>query len=110
MKDELFIWNAIKLKENIVEEKENALNCQVGGNHYKDFAIQPVEFITKNRLTFLPSCVIKRLCRYNRPSGKGLEDLQKAIHEIELLIQLEEWEDVSWRLNDGCPIPEVDLT
>ena len=82
-----------QLKEFIMNNtKENPLDRQVGGDHYRGFAIQPVEFVTKNKLTFLPATVIKRMCRYNRPSGKGLQDLQKAIHEIELLIQLEKWE------------------
>ena len=36
-----------KLKE------ESALDKQVGGNHYKDCVIQPVEFIAKNEILFL---------------------------------------------------------
>lgn len=63
---------------------ENALKKQVGGEHYKHFKIQPVEFITANKLGFLEGCIIKRLCRYQ--SKGGLEDLKKIQHEIELLI------------------------
>lgn len=66
----------------------SALSTQVGGSHYKSLPIQPAEFITKNHLGFLEGCVIKRLCRYNRPGGKGREDLEKAIHEILLLLEL----------------------
>lgn len=67
--------------------EKSALDTQVGGGHYKDLPIQPVEFITKNKLGFLEGCVIKRMCRWR---GKnGIEDLKKAIHEIELLIELE---------------------
>ena len=76
--------------------KSNPLDYQVGGSHYKDYPIQPVEFITKNKLSFLVGCVIKRLCRYDKAGGKGLGDLEKAIHEIELLIELE-----GWRKSDG---------
>jgi hypothetical protein len=65
----------------------SALNTQVGGVHYKDMEIQPVEFITKNQLSFLEGCVVKRICRH-RYKG-GLEDLKKAIHELELMIQIE---------------------
>lgn len=71
----------------------SALDHQIGGDHYKDFAIQPAEFNTLNKLYFLPGSVIKRMCRYNKPSGKGLQDLQKAKHEIDLIIQLEKWEE-----------------
>ena len=68
------------------EKVETALNTQIGGTHYKNYAIQPVEFITKNKLGFLEGCVIKRICRYE--DKNGLEDLKKAKHEIDLLIEL----------------------
>ena len=64
----------------------SALDRQVGGNHYKGFPIQPVEFIEKNKLGFLQGCIIKRLCRYDNPdTGKGLQDIDKMEHELELL-------------------------
>ena len=66
---------------------DNAMSKQVAGNHYKDMDIQPVEFITRNNIGFLEGCVIKRVCRWRRKDG--LQDLQKAIHELELLIELE---------------------
>ena len=68
------------------EKVETALDTQIGGEHYKNYAIQPVEFITKNKLGFLEGCVIKRICRYE--DKNGLEDLKKAKHEIDLLIEL----------------------
>ena len=71
---------------------ETALNVQIGGNHYKGFKIQPVEFSTKNKLGFLQGCINKRICRYNLPGGKGLEDLEKIKHEVDLLIELEGWD------------------
>lgn len=66
---------------------ERALATQVGGGHYKDMAIQPAEFIHKNGIEFLPGCVIKRMCRWRKKDG--FQDLRKAIHEIELMIELE---------------------
>jgi hypothetical protein len=60
---------------------------QIGGGHYKDFAIQPAEFCQRNRLGFLESCVIKRVCRHGAKNGR--EDIEKAIHELQLLL---EWE------------------
>lgn len=68
------------------EKVETSLDTQIGGTHYKNCAIQPVEFITKNKLGFLEGCVIKRICRYE--DKNGLEDLKKAKHEIDLLIEL----------------------
>ena len=66
---------------------ESALNVQIAGTHYRNFVIQPVEFITKNDLTFLEGCVIKRVCRHRAKNGK--EDLLKAIHELQLMIEME---------------------
>lgn len=63
-----------------------ALSEQIGGSHYKNFPIQPVEFIEKNNLSFLEGCVVKRICRYDQKNG--VEDLRKAIHEIRLLMEL----------------------
>lgn len=67
----------------------SALADQVGGDHYKGFAIQPVEFSIRNKLNFLQGCIVKRISRYNLPGGKGLEDLEKIKHEVDLLAELE---------------------
>lgn len=74
-------------------EKKNPMDIQVGGDHYKVFAIQPIEFATKNNLGFIQGDVVKQISRYNLPGGKGLQDLQKIKHEIDLLIHLEGWEE-----------------
>lgn len=66
----------------------SALSTQVGGSHYKDFKIQPVEFIHKNGIGFIEGCCIKYLCRWR--SKNGVEDLKKAKHFIDMLIEMEE--------------------
>jgi len=66
---------------------ESALDKQVGGRHYKDFKIQPIEFITANKLSFIQASIIKYICRYDKKNGK--EDIDKAIHYCELLKELE---------------------
>lgn len=67
-------------------EKKSPLDVQVGGGHYKDMKIQPVEFITANNLDFLSGCIIKRICRWREKDG--LKDLEKIKHEVDLLIEL----------------------
>jgi len=62
-----------------------ALDKQEGGNHYKDMKIQPVEFITANNLGFLEGNVVKYICRHH--AKNGAEDIKKAIHYCELLLQ-----------------------
>jgi len=70
----------------------SAKDKQVGGEHYKDMPIQLAEFVIPNKIGYYPSSVIKRMCRYNKPTGKGLEDLEKAKHEIDLIIEIEGWD------------------
>lgn len=62
-----------------------AFDKQEGGSHYKNMAIQPVEFITANDLGFLEGNVIKYICRHH--AKNGAEDIKKAIHYCELLLQ-----------------------
>ena len=65
----------------------SALARQEGGEHYKNMAIQPVEFIHKNGIGFIEGCCIKYLCRWRKRGG--LDDLKKARHFIDLLIEME---------------------
>lgn len=64
-----------------------SLTKQVGGSHYKDLKIQPVEYIHANKIPFCEGCIIKYVSRW-RDKG-GIADLEKAKHFIELLIELE---------------------
>ena len=77
-----------KMAKELDQAIDSALNTQVGGGHYKDYAIQPVEFIHKNKIGFCEGNAIKYLCRW-REKG-GLEDLKKARHYIDLLIEMEQ--------------------
>lgn len=65
----------------------SALATQVGGSHYKDMAIQPLEFIHANGIPFAEGSVIKYVSRWR--SKNGIADLEKARHFIDLLIELE---------------------
>ena len=65
----------------------SAFEEQVGGGHYKDMAIQPVEYIHRNKLGFVEGCVIKYVSRWRQKGG--VEDLKKARHFLDLLIELE---------------------
>lgn len=65
----------------------SAKDEQIGGQHYKDMAIQPAEFITKNGIGYIEGSVIKYVCRWRKKNG--IEDLKKARHFLDLLIELE---------------------
>jgi hypothetical protein len=64
-----------------------ATSDQEGGEHYKRLAIQPIDFIQANNLNFCEGNVVKYLCRH-RLKG-GAEDLRKAKHYIDLLLEHE---------------------
>ena len=63
----------------------SALDKQEGGNHYKNYEIQPIEFIMANNIPYPEANVIKYVCRHK--SKNGVQDLRKAIHYIELIIE-----------------------
>lgn len=58
------------------------LERQVGGNHYKGYFIQPVEFIELNGITFCVANAIKYIVRHHLKNGRT--DLEKAIHYCDL--------------------------
>lgn len=62
------------------------LEKQEGGEHYK-LPIQPVEYITKNNIPYLEGNVIKYITRHRNKNGA--EDIRKAIHYCEIILQLE---------------------
>ena len=63
----------------------SAYKKQIGGSHYKDMKIQPSKFINDNKLQFAEGNAIKYICRHAHKGGK--EDLKKAIHYIEMIIE-----------------------
>lgn len=74
-----------------IERQKQAMNKplqkQVGGSHYKDLTIQPIEYIHANKLGFCEANVVKYVSRWR--AKNGIADLEKAKHYIELLIELE---------------------
>lgn len=83
----------IRNQERIMEKDKismsggtgNAWDKQVGGGHYKQYAIQPAQFALANGLDYAQSNAIKYIVRHK--DKNGVQDLDKAIHYIELLKQ-----------------------
>ena len=67
---------------------EEKLKTQVGGSHYSEMAIQPLEYILANNIPFPEGNAIKYISRW-RAKG-GVKDLKKAIHHLQLLVEHEE--------------------
>ncbi len=80
---------------------------QVGGSHYKDCPIQPIDYVLKNGLGFCEGNVVKYVTRWKAKGG--VEDLRKARHYLDMLIeslaeptQVSDW--VEWQ-GGRCPVP-----
>ena len=74
---------------------KSAFDKQVGGSHYKDYVIQPFVFGFKNKIPNYKYNVIERILRYDHPTGKGLEDLLKIKHVVDMIIELEGYQEKS---------------
>jgi len=79
------LWEATPAEWDAVSFTSTAK--QVGGDHYSKQAIQPIDFITANGLGFCEGNAIKYICRYK--DKNGVEDLLKAIHYLEMLVEQE---------------------
>lgn len=76
-------------QQNDSDEQEsiNPLDVQIGGNWYKEMKIQPAEYNYANQFNWFQGEVNKYVARYQKKNGR--KDLEKAIHIIEMLIELE---------------------
>lgn len=84
-------WYAVPLVEASTAQKDligtlTALDTQVGGDHYRSMAIQPIEFCVRNGIGFAEGLAIKYIVRHGQKNGA--EDLDKAIHCLQILREL----------------------
>ncbi|MEP3857714.1 MAG: DUF3310 domain-containing protein [Porticoccus sp.] len=71
---------------DVCDADSSALSVQVGGSHYKDFPVQPVEHLEANGIAQCLPSVCKYVMRF---LGKeGAKDLRKALHFLALWEQL----------------------
>jgi hypothetical protein len=73
------------------------LGTQVGGSHYTDCAIQPIEYIWANKLGFSEGNIVKYVTRWK--SKGGIKDLKKAHHHLALMIERVEADEARSNLN-----------
>jgi hypothetical protein len=78
---------------NNPQYQQSALDKQVSGSHYKDKGIQPIVYIHANNLGFCEGNVIKYVTRHKDKNGAA--DIKKAIHYLELLLELEYKNEIS---------------
>lgn len=68
--------------------KLSAFERQEGGDHYLNMVIQPSRYCHLNGIGYMEGTAITYLSRWQ--SKGGIQDLRKAIHTIEQLIEMEE--------------------
>lgn len=73
----------------------SALDVQVGGSHYKNNDMQPIELIVALNLNFIEGNIVKYITRYKNKNG--MQDVMKCIHYSQLAIEL------------GCIRPDIDM-
>lgn len=64
---------------------------QVGGTHYKAKSIQPWDYIAANEIGYFEGNIIKYISRWKEKGG--VDDLKKARHYLDKLIELKEVKD-----------------
>lgn len=64
---------------------QRASERQVGGGHYQKYAIQPMEFLIANEVPYAEASAMLYVLRHE--DKNGLEDLEKAKHTIDLIIE-----------------------
>ena len=88
--EDVVVNDAVEHKSNglqpSVNESSKALDRQVGGTHYKNFKIEPLEFFVANGVPYAEASIIKYILRYKT---NRLQDLEKAKHVLEYLIEEE---------------------
>lgn len=69
----------------------DAIEKQVAGEHYLKLPFQPVTYILANNIGYCEGNVIKYVTRWKDKGG--VEDLRKARHYLDMLIQTLDPED-----------------
>lgn len=95
MKVTRIVWRDLKMADCVKSEFPSVSECanlasarQEGGTHYKGMAIEPALFFHLNQIGPLESMAMKYLIRWRKKGG--VEDLKKAKHLVELMIEFEE--------------------
>ena len=77
------IYNPVK------QDIKTVNDVQHGGNHYKKYGdLQPWDVVLKWNLGYLEGTALKYIARW-RDKG-GIEDIKKAIHFLQKLVEVEE--------------------
>lgn len=80
-----------KVPNSVYGRSSEANKVQHGGNHYKQFSkagLEPWDVINAWKLGYFDGNAVKYLARWK--DKNGVEDLKKAVHYLQKLIEIEE--------------------
>lgn len=86
-------WDNLEQQERRMQQPSKANAIQHGGDHYKSKAIQPWDYIASNNLGYFEGNIVKYVSRWKEKNG--VEDLKKARHYLDKLIELTDTEHFS---------------
>lgn len=64
---------------------KRTMKVQIGGTHYSEFAIQPTDYIVKNKLDWYEANMVKYTSRHKLKGGAT--DIKKVIHYAQMLLE-----------------------
>ena len=80
--------NEHDIKDMVGNKQPKPDDVQIGGDHYKKYGdLQPWTVILKWNLGYLEGTALKYIARWK--DKNGLEDIRKAIHFLEKLVETE---------------------
>jgi mevalonate pyrophosphate decarboxylase len=68
--------DAVALLRKASQSTPKSTEVQIGGDHYKTMAIQPLTYIQANELDFEEGNIVKYISRWRKKGG--IQDLEKA--------------------------------
>ena len=98
--------NIVLGRQDVGVQMINPYKKQIGGNHYKVWKKQPIEFIRENKLPFIFGVIIKYIMRVAtrlHSHDKQIQDLKKVIHYAEIEIKELESEKTVNDIMNNCP-------
>jgi len=76
------------IKPTVEEPLLKAIDMQVGGEHYMNMALQPIEFILHNDMGYIEGRVVEYMARWKAKGG--IVDLHKSRHLLDIAIEFYE--------------------
>lgn len=80
--------------------KQSSLDKQVGGDHYKKYKYQPMQFAEDTGLSPMIFSALKYICRH-KDKGKPVEDLKKALHCVEMFVEHGRIKDLNNKIGEN---------